>query len=325
MRTHILAKSTLACAITLALSLPLAAQADTKVERFIHFGGVFGVAANDTTTVSYVQGLKRREESNTKFTGSVLGALQRFKNGSKGSDSVTISRVDQNKVYSLDPKEKTYSVHDMYRPEEQNKDEKGAEKDEDTKIVKNEFEVKDTGKTQKINGFDTHGYLITWNLETENVKSHGRSKSLMTTELWNASGDKLDKARKEDLAYTQAYMKLMHLPTNPDEFKEYGFETVTLSGADAKPFFDKLKTIKGYPISMDVKWEASSNGKDEEGKDQDAVKTLSGFLGSSDDAKKDENADGMTTVFTCHTEVKSVDTESLPADLFEVPESYKED
>src|ERR1041385_3256598 len=74
MKNHVLTRSAFAGAITLGLSLPLTAQADTKIERFTHFGGVFGMAANDTTTTSYVQGLKRREESNTKFTGSVLGA-----------------------------------------------------------------------------------------------------------------------------------------------------------------------------------------------------------------------------------------------------------
>src|ERR1041385_2695014 len=90
MKNHVLTKSALAGAITLALALPLTAQADTKIERFTHFGGVFGMAANDTTTTSYVQGVKRREESNTKFTGSVLGALQRMKSGKNGTDTVTI-------------------------------------------------------------------------------------------------------------------------------------------------------------------------------------------------------------------------------------------
>ncbi|HEU5399451.1 MAG TPA: hypothetical protein VFV77_09205, partial [Gammaproteobacteria bacterium] len=85
------------------LCASLAARADVKMERVTHFGGVFGMGANDTTSTDYLQGLKKRDESTVKFTGSVLGALQRFKHGDKGSQSVNIMRVDQNLLYDLNP------------------------------------------------------------------------------------------------------------------------------------------------------------------------------------------------------------------------------
>ena len=320
---------------TLGLLAPLAANADVKMEHFTHFGGVLGMGASDINTTEYLQGLKMREESDIKFTGAVLGALQRLtSHGSKGSQSVSILRVDENKRYSLKTDKLTYSVSPLYQPEKKQEDSSGEAKDKednDTKITKNEFTVKDTGKKKAINGWDCREYIITWNVETENTKTHEKGKSVMTSDLWNASDAKLQKARDEQLAYSKAYLKLMHLPTNPDELKQFGFGTATISGADSKAFFDKLHTVKGYPVSIDVTWEASSTkGKDDSAQsdsqdDKDAVKALGNLFGSKSDDSKPANDDGMTTVFTSHTELKSVDTGSLDKGLFEVPAGYTQD
>ena len=322
--------------LTLGLLAPLAAQADVKTEHFTHFGGVLGMGASDITTTDYLQGLKRRDESSIKFTGAVLGALQRLaSHGDKGSQNVNILRVDQNKRYELKPDKKTYSESPLYQPPVKDKQDKSSgkqdEKDNDTKITKNEFTVKDTGQKKTINGWACHEYLLTWHVETENTKTHEKGKSVMTSDLWNTEDSKLQKAREEELAYSKAYLKLMHLPTNPDELKQFGFGPSTISGADSKAFFDKLHTIKGFPVSIDVTWEASSTGGDKDKSDssasdqqsgQDAVKALGSLFGSKDDKDKKASDDGMTTVFTSHTELKSLDTGSLDKALFEVPGDY---
>ena len=327
-----------AFSLTLGLLAPLAARADVKTEHFTHFGGVLGMGASDIVTTDYLQGLKKRDESSIKFTGAVLGALQRLtSHGDKGSESFDILRVDQNKRYSLKPDKKTYSESPLYQPPEEQKEDKSAGKQDkeenDTKITKNEFTVKDTGKKKDINGWACHEYIITWHVETENTKTHEKGKSIMTSDLWNANDTKLEKAREEELAYSKAYLKLMHLPTSPDELKQFGFGTATISGAESKAFFDKLHTIKGYPISIDVTWEASSTGgdkdksassEDDSQKSQDAVKALGSLFGSKDDTPK-QDGDDMTTVFTSHTELKSVDLGKLDKALFEVPADYTKD
>jgi len=342
MKKHIRISSIAALGLTGILLLPMGAQADVKIERVTHFGGVFGMGANDTTSTDYLQGLKKRDESTVKFTGSVLGALQRFKHGDKGSQSVNILRVDQNLMYNLDPDAKTYTQHPLYQPPEEQKSEQsgtggGNEKQEnDTKITKNEFTVKATGQKKNINGFDTSEYLITWDVETENTKTGEKGKSLMTTDLWTAEDAKLAKAREEELAYSKAYLKLMKLPTNPDEMKLYGFGVGpgAVSVSDSKAFFDKLRTIKGYPISIDVAWKANSTGQQnggqsgggQQGNPQDLSKALGSLFGSKkDDDSSAKSSDGMTTIFTSHTEVKSVDTGSVGSSLFEVPSDYKKE
>ena len=341
MKNRIRVTSIAAFGLTGLLLLPLGARADVKMERVTHFGGVFGMGANDTTSTDYLQGLKKRDESTVKFTGSVLGALQRFKHGDKGSQSVNILRVDRNLLYELNPDDKTYTEHPLYQPPKEEKSTStqsggGNEKQEnDTKVTKNEFTVKATGHKKSINGFDTSEYLITWDVETENTKTGEKGKSLMTTDLWTAEDKKLDKAREEELAYSRAYLKLMKLPTNPDEMKLYGFGVGpgSVSVSDSKVFFDKLRTIKGYPISVDVTWKASDTGQkggeksggDSQAGAQDLSNALGSLLGSKkeDDGKKP--SDGMAVIFTSHTEVKSVDTGGLNSSLFEVPADYTKD
>ncbi len=56
--------------------------------------------------------------------------------------------------------------------------------------------MRDTGKTRVINGFNTRNYEVTWDVETENPKTHERSRSLMTTELWNSDNPRFQQLRR---------------------------------------------------------------------------------------------------------------------------------
>jgi len=161
----------------------------------------------------------------------------------------------------------------------------------------------------------------------------------MTTDLWNSTDAKLAKAQEEEAAYGKAYLKLMQLPSSPGEMAQYGFSSVNINmtPADRKEFFDKLHTIKGYNVSMDVRWESAgtdANGKptNSDNSQQAHPQTLDSALGSllgskkkDDDSKKAAGTPGMTTIFSSHVEVKSVDTGAIAASQFEVPADYKKE
>jgi hypothetical protein len=103
----------------------------------------------------------------------------------------------------------------------------------------------------------------------------------------------------------------------------------------------KLHTIKGLPVSTDIRWEVA--GADKDGKStndsdagKDSSKTLDSALGSlfgsksddsskSKDKDKDQGTPGMTTLFSSHVEVKAVDTAAVDDSQFQVPASYKLD
>ncbi|HEV2112438.1 MAG TPA: hypothetical protein VGT99_13855 [Gammaproteobacteria bacterium] len=325
------------------LVLPCAAQADVTISQLTHFDEVTGIASHDTTSTDYIQGDKKREENLRKFTGSVLGAWQKFRGEDNGALDIDIYIVGDNKHYDLDPKKKTYSEDAIYDPQQQakggNRNQQAGgqqQKDSDTKITKNELTVKATGEKKNINGFDTTEYLVTWDVETENTKTGEKGKSLMTTDLWNSTDAKLAKAHEEEAAYAKAYLKLMQAPYDMDEMKAYGFGTMSINSADSKQFFDKLSTIKGYPVSTDVKWETASTGAKGAASNSNAQQahpqTLDSALGSllggnkkSDDSQKPAATPGMTMLFSSHIEIKSVDTGAVAASQFEVPADYKKE
>lgn len=339
-RKHILAVSGFAFLGFVVLSPTV--QADATIERFTHFNELTGIAAHDSTTTDYIQGNRKREENLRKFTGAVLGAWQHFRHEDKGAKSVDIYDINNNKHYDLNADDKTYSVEPIYTPEKptETKASSGSESgrqqeqsDKNTRITKNELTVKATGKTKNINGFETAEYVVTWDVETENTKTGEKGKSLMTADMWNSTDANLAKAHAEEAAYEKAYLKLMRVPATPDEAQVYGFGTMRINSADQKQFFDKLHTIKGYPVSLDVTWQTAGtdkNGKSESEQNQ-AHESLDSAIGGLFGAKsKTEDkpkvaSNGMATIFSSHIEIKSVKIGKLDKALFEVPKDYHAD
>lgn len=335
--------------VALLVLSPLAAQADVKIETLTHINEVTGITAHDSDTTDYFQGTNKREENLRKFTGSVLGAWQKFKGEDKGSMDIDIYVIDSNKHYDVDPQKKVYSVESIYDPNQPTKAppeggttqqrQQQEQQDPDVKVTKNEFTVKDTGQTKNINGFDTREYLITWDYETQNTKTGETGKNLMTTDTWTSTDSKLAKAREAEMAYEKAYLQLMHMPMpTSQEISAYGLGNgrVEVNGEDMKSALDKLHSIKGLPVSTDITWEVGgtdANGKPANGGDQGKPQpTLDSTLGSLFGKKPDnsqqnqkQGTPGMTTIFSSHVEVKAVDTAAVEKSMFEVPGDYKLD
>ena len=97
MNTLSLKPISIACAMVFAAAVPLAAQADVKIETLTHIDEVTGVTNHDSDTTDYIQGTKKREENLRKFTSALGGAWQRFKGEDKGSMDIDIYDVSANK------------------------------------------------------------------------------------------------------------------------------------------------------------------------------------------------------------------------------------
>lgn len=357
MKSKVLLKGAVASGFTFLLLAPLVAQADVKIETLSHLDEVTGIANHDSDTTDYFQGDKKREENQRKFTGSVLGAWQKFRGEDKGSMDIDIYDVSANKHWNVDPQKKVYSVESIYDPNQpsnappeggttQHQDKQQQQQDQDVKVTKNEFTVKDTGQTKNINGFDTHEYLVTWDVETLNTKTGEKGRDLMTTDTWTSTDGKLAKAREAEAAYDKDYRKLMHQP-EPNAsavYNVYGLDEghVQVEGQDMdmKSVYEKLRTIKGLPVSMDVRWEVGGSDKDgkptnDSNAGKDSGKTLDSALGSLFGHKSDDSSSqpppqqtgtpGLTTIFSSHYEVKAVDTGAVDAAQFQTPSDYKLD
>ncbi|MGH8278924.1 MAG: hypothetical protein ACRETQ_05095, partial [Gammaproteobacteria bacterium] len=253
--THspILFTAILGAVMVLGLAAP-DARADVKVQTVTHFSGFAGMGASDMHSVEYFQGDKKRSETSLKFTGAVMGSLQKWMtHNDQGSQFITIYRVGENRMFVLEPGKKTYRESPIYTPPQAEKhaespssgasdtSKSGQDDAEEVRVVKSELKIQDTGKTQVINSFNTHEYLLTWDLETENVKTNERGRSLLTTELWNSEDARFTAARNEEQLYNRAYAKLFKVAMPTDMAKQFGLERLGyLSSGDLKSFSDKL-------------------------------------------------------------------------------------
>jgi hypothetical protein len=350
-----------------AVALAPAARADVKVETATHFGGVVGgIGQSDEHSVEYYQGEKYREENNIKMTGAVGGAVQKwFMHEANGNQSVNIYRVDRNLRYSLDTDKHTYTESPIYTPTRSGyrptqpssggseTSQSGQPQQNDTRITKSDFKVQDTGRTRTLNGFTTHEYLVSWDLETEDMRTHEIGKSLVVVDLWNTQDARFAALRREKNAYDRAYARLLRISPPTDMAAQPAFQKLAIMNAgEMRMLGAKLSQIKGYPVVTDVKWDVACGGKyansgcsgsGQQAQSQSAPSSpnisgglggmLSGFLAQKAEQKvrekaagevqsKTQDTNGMYILTRFRIEVRSVDTGSLPASLFEVPAGY---
>lgn len=324
-------------------------SADVTVERVIKSGGIGGVGASESYEKEFIKGPKKREDSKTKFTGAILGKLT-------GEQTIsTVYRIDKDLIWDINHPKKSYTERTISMPaskkEEGGEDvrrEEGMDKkeEEEVKIIKNEFKVKATGEKKTINSFPCEQYIVTWLVETENIKTKERSTSLMTTELWNTEEDsRIRMLQKEEASFNQAYMKKLGLEMTPEEMQNFGLNMMGQAFSDAAEELKKeMSKIKGYPIATTVKWEAETDEKakaqsesrvqeeQEENEGIDVSKGLGGIMGGfikkkmeakQKEKKTEEEKKGKKPIFESYLEIKGIDISTLADSAFDVPAGYK--
>jgi hypothetical protein len=335
----------------LSLSLVSAAPAlagEVTVERLVKSGGIGGIGASESTQTVKYSGLKKREVSTAKLTGAMGGFLGKFA-GDMSSD--TITDIDRDLVTRIDHPKKTYTQMPITLPKEKGempRQERTGKGEDEIRIVKNEVDVKETGEKKAINGFDCTRYLVTWTVETENVKTKERSTSVMTTDLWNTPETAALKAMREaEEAFTKAYLKKLGLNVDQEDFRKMGLASAAaIFGGDEtslnkgmKEISEKMARIKGFPILTTIRWEAAKAGgapqapppEQEKPAAPDLSQGFGGLLSglakkgltkSGEGSGSPQAAGGRQVVFDSTIEVKRVDASSLPAGEFAPPAGY---
>ncbi|UCH81060.1 MAG: hypothetical protein JSW20_00215 [Nitrospiraceae bacterium] len=85
--------------------------ADVTVERDIKSGGLMGMGASESHQKESIQGAKKYVDSKMKFTGKFLSKMS----GEKKSS--TIYRVNEDLIWEIDHKKKTYTERPISLPE----------------------------------------------------------------------------------------------------------------------------------------------------------------------------------------------------------------
>ena len=317
------------------------AWADVAVERFIKSGGISGMGAFEGTTLERIQGLKKSEETATKFTGAIMSKL------SSGAQQIIITRIDKGVVWSLDPKKQTYteSPIETFKPASPAEKEQGGTKEKPkVRVARSEFTVKKTGAKETINGFACEEYLMTWLIEMEDIETKARMKNTMLTNLWTTpETDAIKKLQAEEAAFAKAYLKKIGMTMTSSEMKQFGLEAFTaMRGVPAKDVekeFGRFKTemakLKGYPIRTVINWEAQEQEgvAAAEAQKSEPMETpnlsggvgglIGGIMGSV--AKKaigEPKPVGGSPFFSSTTEIRSISTDPIAGAVFDIPAGY---
>lgn len=237
-----------------------------------------------------------REDQKVRFQlGGAIGKLVNMFGGKGAREGVTsvvavkgdrkatlsdttgqIIDLAEEKIYDLDMKKKTYKVttfaelrkqmEDARREAEKNAREqrsepsKPAQKDPDEKEVEVDFDIKNTGVSKSINGFDTKQSVVTITVREKGRTLDQAGGLQMITDLWLAANAPSTKDRAEfDMRYAQ---------------KLYGPMVVGASAQDMamamamypqmKPALDRMRAesgkLQGTPILTEMRMEAVPPG-----------------------------------------------------------------
>ena len=230
-----------AVTIAVALALPCLAGADVVVkQKTVSEGlGGFGNATVEGSLV--VSGDKSRSEDHVTYTG-------RFKTlvGKKPSETVSITRLDKDLVWSLEPAQKEYS--ELTFAEMKAMMEKGSEEAQKATRAQDEgmtftVDVKKTGVKQDVNGFACEQVVITCSGKPTDPKQAAEVQEIrMTMDQWltqKAPGS------TEMAAYHRKFAEKLG--------REVGMAPMAdaarrMYGNGMKELATKLKDVEGFPI-----------------------------------------------------------------------------
>lgn len=256
--------------------------------------------------------------------------------------------LSEEKIYDLDVRGKTYRVttfEELRRRIEEAR--RKAEEDartpapssgseaapaQDAKQLEVDFEVRNTGETKRINGFDTHQSIATVTVREKGKTVEQSGGVIMTADLWLAPRIAAMKEIQEfEVKYAQQLYGPMIAGASAQEMGAALALYPLMKPALAKWAAEAGK-LDGTPIlttvTMDaVKFPEQLAGERQASQDDKLsnARSVGGLLGglARKAAKKDEEPKARTTFLTTTNEVLKV-TASVTADDVAVPVDFKQ-
>ncbi len=322
-------------ALLLGLAVSLRADVKTEERSQVKFEGmmgkmmgIFGGKAAKEGLVSRVAVKGNRKTTTDDYTGQIID-------------------LDEEKVYTLDMRKKTYEVvtFEEMRRRMQEAQEKAKEalKTDDSKAQPGEkemeidFSLKESGQTRNINGFDCREVVMT-------VTAHEKGKTLeqaggmvMTSNTW--LGPTIA-AIKEIREFDQRYQTALQGPLGIGVGSAEQMAAALAMYPAMKDMIGKLQVeqvnVEGTPILTVTTMEMvrspeqiaqEQQEQKEEKPDMTSLGGLGGFLGKKALGKKQQPAQGESsnraTVMTMNHELVRAASEVAPSDLA-LPAGFKE-
>jgi hypothetical protein len=298
------------------------AFADGTVEQKtrVQFGGFVGGIVN-------VFGGKAAREGVVSTT-AVDGSRMLTGNDRSGE----LVDLSEEKIYRIDYGRKSYSVvtFDELRKqyeeakkeaEQEAKEAKGEQKSEGPEYEV-DFDVRETGQKQQINGFDTKQVIVTATVREKGKKLEQSGGAVLTADMW--MGPKIPAVR-EIAAFNQKYFEQLY----GDPLAEMQQMAVLMATTPAfakamKEFGKKRGTFEGDAVRTTLTFETVA-APGQEAEEQESAGLVGGLLRGAmkkrQEKKGDAPAAGRSRLFESTTEVLSA---SNSASGVELPGGFKQ-
>jgi hypothetical protein len=258
--------------VCLCASSPLSADVRSDQRVKFQLGGALGKMINMFS--------KGAREGTTSMV-AVKGNRKATMNGDTSGQIIDLS---EEKIYDLDLKKKTYQVttfgelrrqmEESRRQAEQSAREeraserserrepsKPAEKDQNQKEVEVDFDLKNTGETRVINGFNTKKTVMTITVREKGKTLNDAGGMVMTTDMWlTRSAPSTDDIAEFDMKYAQK----LYGPTMVSGASAQDMAMAMAMYPQIKPALDKMAAegtkVEGTAILTEMKMEAVPPG-----------------------------------------------------------------
>lgn len=320
-RTRFILSTTLA----LSLSTSLLAEGTVEQKTRVQFGGVIGGIAN-------VFGGKAAREGVTS-TVAIKGDRMLTKNERSGE----LVDLSEEKIYRIDYGRKTYEVvtfEELRKQYEEAKKEAAEEAEEEKKSDKKkeegpeyevDFDIKETGQKQTINGFNTKQVIVTATVREKGKKLEQSGGAVLTADMW--MGPKVP-VMSELAAFNAKYFKQLYGDA-PAEMQQMAvlMATQPAFAKAMKEFSKKRSAFDGDAIRTTLTFETvaapGAEGEQEESASPGGI--VGGLLGRAmrkrQESKGEAPKPGHAKLFDSTTELLSA---SKDAGDVSVPAGFKQ-
>lgn len=339
-------------AVASILTFCAAANADITMEERVSVGGsgLMKMANMNGTTTTIIAGDRARTDSNLQFESGMMRALARGV-----GQSTEIVRLDQDKIYSLDPRKKTYTEMtfaeqraQMQQAMEQMQKGQASQQQATTGVDESQCEwsdpkaeVKKTGEKALIAGFQAERVTVVATQSCKDKETGQVCDFGLALDQWVAPGFE---AASETLAYQKAYAEKLGLTAASS--RDFSERAETMFGRYKGIWTEvaaKMRDVKGYPVKSSIGMGVggpqcqSTQEMQAQGGPQSPPSiggAIGGALGGMFGKKKEAAPPaaepppsilpgGLVSLMTVSTELVSVNKSAVAPQTFEVPADFK--
>lgn len=311
-------------ALTLIMLLATVAQADVVRK---HKTTTAFLGANESTSTNYVASDRAADESTVKWTRGFMKTMTR----GKPSESKTIIRLDKQLIWTLDPKEKTYTemtfaefreMLEKGMAEMQQGEDEEAEEADTTGEEMYEWTVEDQSDPdpKTINGFTCRNVKF---VATGVNKQEANDQVVITLDAWNSEDVP---GREEIMDFYRRYAEALSL--DPWALTQGLMQAAALYRAQFDSLYGAFQKAPGESVQslMEIKRHTIKGKSLKQAAGEAAQEELMSKIpfGGGKKKKKEEAPEWVWKVrFSSTSELIEAAASPVEAANFEIPDGYK--